>query len=715
MRAMLSIPRARLAARPRHHRRLPFLSVAVLLLVAGSSSGADAPAGAQHGLDLAGMDRSVSPGDDFFAFANGTWVQNTPIPADRSSYGSFSVLADQARERTRAILEEAAKGAAGAPAPGANAKQTTEQAIARKVGVFYAAYMDEPTIEARGLAPLSWELKGIAHLHDVVGLSQFLGGQVRADVDPLNNTNFHTDRPFGLWVSPDLDNPARNAAYLLQGGLGMPDRDDYLQTDERSLALQAKYREHIARVLTLMGYVDGPARAERIWDLERKIAAVQVSRTDSLDVEKAHNRWPISSFPKRAPGMDWHTFFQGAQLSTVADIMVWQPSAVIGFSALVASEPIDTWKDYLVYHAGDRGAPLLTHAMVDEHFDFYGRTLTGAKELPERWKRAVDATNAALGDSVGRLYVARYFPPEAKAEAQKMVANIVEAFRHRIDELTWMSAATRAKAKEKLDGLYIGIGYPDHWRTDNGFRALSNDAYGNAMRAEGFAYHESLRRLAKPVDRTDWWMTPQTVNALNIPLQNALNFPAAILGGPFFDAAADPVQNYGGIGAVIGHEISHSFDDQGSLFDAQGRLANWWTPEDLAHFRAAADRLAAQYDAYEPLAGLHVNGKLTLSENIADVAGLSAAYDGYRAAYGGRPAPSAQGFTGDQRFFLSFAQIWRSKIRPELLRVMLMTNGHAPAEYRADAVRNLDPWYAAFDVGPKSRLYLAPDARVRIW
>ena len=707
MAAMSSKPGSTATRNFRRHLLLRHLSIAALALAGGMCFGADVPAGSDHGIDLAGMDRHVAPGDDFFAYANGTWVENTPIPPDRSSYGSFAVLAEQADERTRELLEAAAKGTAGST--------STDQIYALKVGIFYTAYMDEKTIEKRGVTPLSPELKAIAAVRDKVALAELIGNQMRSDVDPLNNTDFHTDRLFGLWVSPDFDNPGRNAAYLLQGGLGMPDRDDYLGTDERSLALQAKYREHIANVLELIGLTDGPARAARIWELERKIAATHVSRTDSLDVEKAHNRWPLTSFPKRAPGMDWHAFFQGAQLATRADVMVWQPSAVVGISALVGSEPLEDWKDYLIFHVADRGAPLLTHALVEENFDFYGGTLTGAKQLRERWKRAVAATNAALGDSVGRLYVERYFPPEAKAEAQKMVANIVVAFRHRIDELTWMSPATRAKAKEKLDGLYVGIGYPDHWRDDSGLRVVGNDAYGNVRRAEYFKYRAALARLSKPVDRTDWWMTPQTVNALNIPLQNALNFPAAILDRPFFDAAADPVQNYGGIGAVIGHEISHSFDDQGSLFDAQGRLANWWTPEDLAHFRQAAGRLTAQYDAYEPLPGVHVNGKLTLSENIADVAGLSAAYDGYRAAYGGGPAPSAQGFSGDQRFFLSFAQIWRFKMRPELLRVVLMTNGHSPAEYRADAVRNLDPWYAAFDVGPKRRLYLAPDVRVRIW
>jgi putative endopeptidase len=395
-------------------------------------------------------------------------------------------------------------------------------------------------------------------------------------------------------------------------------------------------------------------------------------------------------------------------------IMVWQPAGVTGIAALVGSQPLDVWKDYLTFHALDRASPLLPKTFADESFRFYGTMLSGVPQQRERGKRAVEATSDALGDAVGKLYVKNYFPPEAKATAQAMVKNIIAAFGRRIDRLDWMSPVTRAKAKAKLATLYVGIGYPEKWRDYSALKIVRDDALGNLQRTELFDYRESLAKIGKPVDKTEWWMTPQTVNALNLPLQNALNFPAAILNPPFFDAAADPAQNYGGIGAVIGHEISHSFDDQGSQFDASGRLLNWWTPEDLAHFRAAADRLAAQFDAYEPLPGLHVNGKLTLSENIADVAGISASYDGYRAAYG-NSAPVLQGFTGDQRFFLSFAQIWRAKSRPEALRVLLMTNGHAPEEYRADTVRNIDAWYQAFDVRPGSRLYLAPDARVRVW
>ena len=661
------------------------------------------PATRVPGPDVAGMEKTVHPGDDFYAYANGGWMKATAIPADRSSFGAFSILDEEINSRTVGLIQGASKsrGPAGSQAD--------------KVGAYYDAYMDEKAIEDRGLAPLKAELDRIGAIADRTALARVLGGELRADVDALNNTNFHTDRLFGLWVSPDFANPDRNVAYLMQGGLGMPDRDNYRNAGAKDVELQGKYQAHIAAVLKLAGIPDADAKAERIYGLERQIADVHVSRTDSVDVHKANNPWRPEEFPVRAPGLDWKTYLDVAGLSGQPMIMVWHPSGVSGIAGLVGSQPLDVWKDYLTFHAIDRASQLLPRAFADERFRFYGTALTGALEQRDRWKRAVASTNEALGDAVGKLYVERYFPPEAKAQAQAMVKNIVAAFGRRIDHLEWMSPATRAKAKAKLGTLYVGIGYPEHWRDYSGLQVERGDALGNAERAELFDYRESLAKLGKPVDKTEWCMTPQTVNAVNLPLQNALNFPAAILNPPFFDAAADPAQNYGAIGTVIGHEISHSFDDQGSQFDARGRLADWWTPEDFAHFGAAAERLAAQYDAYEPLPGLHVNGKLTLSENIADVAGISASLDGYRSAYGGKPAPVLGGFTGDQRFFLAFAQAWRRKTRPEALRGALMTDGHAPGEFRADTVRNIDAWYQAFDVQAGRKLYLAPENRVRVW
>jgi putative endopeptidase len=673
-----------------------------LLLTAFIAQAATAPS-PSHDLDVAGMNKTIKPGDDFYGYANGTWSKVTAIPPDRSSYGVFAILDEKANKRTSDLIKEADKAKAPAGSE------------VRMIGDYYAAFMDEKAIEAKGLKPVQPELDRIAAIEDKAALGRVLGSQLRADVDALNATNFYTDRIFGLWVSPDFDNPNRNIGYLLQGGLGMPDRENYLSKDKGDVALQEKYREHIAAVLTLAHISDATGRAARIYDLERKIAEAHGNRTDSEDVHKANNRWPLQQFPAKAPGLDWAAYFSGAGLSGQTEIMVWQPSAAVGVAALAGSEPLSLWKDYLTFRAIDRASGLLPKAFADERFKFYGTALTGAPQQRARWKRAVNATSGALGDAVGKLYVKHYFPPSAKKAAQTMVSNIVAAFGRRIDNLDWMNPETRAKAKAKLSTLYIGIGYPEHWRDYSGLEIKRDDALGNLERSELFDYHASLAKLARPVDKSEWAMEPQTVNAVNLPLQNALNFPAAILNPPFFDANADAVLNYGGIGTVIGHEISHSFDDQGSQFDAEGRLLNWWTKEDFAHFSAAAGRLAAEFDTYEPLPGLHVNGKLTLSENIADVAGLSASYDGYRRFYGDKPAPSSAGFKGDQRFFLAFAQVWRSKQRPEALRSSLMTNGHAPGPYRAATVRNIDQWYQAFDVKAAQKLYLAPTERVRLW
>ena len=584
-----------------------------------------------------------------------------------------------------------------------------------KIADYYASYVDTGGIDAKGLAPIKPELDAIAAIADKTALAQALGESLRTDVDALNNTNFHTAHLFGLWVAPAFDDPTKNRGYLMQGGLGLPDRDYYLKTDPKMTEVQTKYHQHIAAILKLANIDNADARAGRIYDLEKKIAQAHAARADSEDVHKANNIWAESAFVSKAPGLDWTTFFTAAQLDKQQNLDVWQPGAVTGIAALVGSQPLDVWKDWMVFHKLDADSAVLPKAFRDESFAFYGRTLTGAPQQRPRDKLAVDATSFDLGDAVGKLYVAKYFPPEAKARAQAMVANIVSAFDKRIDRLDWMSPQTKAKAKEKLKTLYIGVGYPDKWLDYSGLQIARGDALGNSERADLYRYNQDLAELAGPVDHTRWRMTPQTVNAVNLPLQNALNFPAAILEPPFYDKDADAVLNYGGIGATIGHEISHAFDDQGSQFDAYGRLTNWWTPQDFAHFRAAADRLAAEFDTYQPLPDMRVNGKQTLSENIADVAGVSAAYDGYRASLGGKEAAAAQGWSGDQRFFIRFGQIWRSKYREPALRRQLLTDGHAPGMYRADTVRNLDAWYQAFSVKPGQKLYLAPKDRVRIW
>jgi putative endopeptidase len=655
------------------------------------------------GIDLAGMDSSVKPGDDFFRYANGTWYKSTEIPPDRSSYGLDARLAEEANQRTRDLMVQAGKSSAPADSD------------ERKVGDYYAAFMDEASIESRGLSGLRNRLDQIAAIKDRRSLAQSLGQTIRADVDPLNNTNFYTQHLFGIWVAQDFNQPTRNVPYLLQGGLGMPDREYYLADSSRMAEIRAKYKAHIAAILKLAGISDADAKSARIYDLENKIAKIHWSRADSQEVLKANNPWKREEFSTKAPGLDWKAFFEAAGLESQSMFIVWQPSAVTGEASLAGSESLDTWKDYLTYQYIDGCSSLLPKTFVEERFSFYGKVLSGTPQLRERWKRAVDSTNFALGDAVGRMYVQRYFAGDAKAKAEAMVADLVKAFGQRIDSLKWMSPQTKAKAKEKLAAIKVGVGYPAVWQDYSGLKVTRDSALRNAFEAGLYQYHYSLEKTAKPVDRSEWWMTPQTVNAVNLPIQNSLNFPAAILQPPYFDPKADAALNYGAIGAVIGHEISHSFDDQGSQFDAAGRLENWWTPSDFAHFKEVSDRLVAQYDKYRPFPDLAVNGRQTLSENIADIAGLCVAYDGYRISLGSNPAPVIKGFTGDQRFFISFAQAWRDKFREPSLRQLIVTDGHPPSEYRADAVRNIDAWYDAFGIKPGQALYLAPADRVRLW
>jgi putative endopeptidase len=659
------------------------------------------------GLDLAGMDRSIKPGEDFFAYANGTWAKSTQIPADLSSWGTFTQLRDEATRKTRQLLEQAAQ------------RKASTGAGERQIGDYFAAFMDEQRIESKGLTPLQPALQRIAAIADAQSLARVLGESLRADVDALNDTNLYTDNLFGLWVAPSFDGNNRYTAYLLQGGLGLPDREYYLSAAAKMSETRDKYRAHIAAVLQLAGLARTSAEAQTkgqsIFDLERRIAEQHASRVDSVDVNKANNPWPRTEFAVKAPGLDWAAFFSAAKLDRETIFTVWQPSAITGIAKVAGSTPVAVWKDYLAYHRVDHFSPYLPKVFADEYFAFHGTTLSGTPQQRERWKRAVDVTNAALGEAVGQVYVKYYFPPETRVKVQAMVENIKTAFTRRIDALQWMSGPTRAQAKAKLATLYVGIGYPDHWRSYARLTIDRDDALGNQQRAEEFQYDYWRTKLGRGVDRTAWVMTPQTVNAVNLPLQNALNFPAAILQKPFFDPDALPSVNYGGIGSLLGHEISHCFDDQGSQFDAHGKRTNWWTPADLEHFQASSQVLVQQYNAYHPFADTAINGQLTLSENIADVAGLAASHDGWLASLGGKPAPKAQGFTGEQQFFLSFAQFWRTQSREASLRRQLLTNGHSPGQYRVATVRNLDAWYEAFGVVPGQTLYLAPQERVAIW
>jgi len=667
---------------------------------APAPASAPKPALGDFGFDTAGMDRSAVPGDDFYGYADGNWVKNTEIPADRSSYNSFSVLNEQALKDTRAILE-------------ASAEKNGAGGDRKKIGDYYAAFMDEAGIEAKGIAPLKPDLDAIAAIADKKALARALGESLRADVDLLNATNYYTPNLFGLWVTANLLKPDEYAPYLVQGGLGMPDRDFYLEGG-RMAELRTQYAAYIAQLFKLAGIDGGEARARRIVELETAIARSHASQLETNDVQKGANEWAAADFARRAPGLDWTTFLGAAGLSKQADFIVWQPGAVTGIAALVASQPLETWKDWLAFHALDKAAIHLPKAFSDAHFAFHGTALSGTPQQQERWKRGVSDTESALGEAIGKLYVERHFSARTKARAEAMVHDVLTAFGQRIDALEWMTPQTKQRAKAKLAGLKVGVGYPEKWRDYSALDIRRDDALGNAYRASLFEYQRNLAKLGQPIDRGEWFMTPQTVNALNVPLENRLIFPAAILQPPFFDANADDAVNYGAIGAVIGHEISHSFDNSGALFDETGKLSNWWTKEDFEHFEAAGKALAAQFDAYKPFPDLAVNGQLTLGENIADVAGLSTAFDAYHLAHPGA-GEAKDGFSPDQRLFLGWAQAWRSKAREPALRNQLLTNVHAPGQYRALTVRNIDAWYPAFDVKPEQKLYLAPEQRVKIW
>lgn len=656
-----------------------------------------------HGISISHMDRSVKPGDDFYDYANGTWIKNTEIPSDRASIGVFTALDVISNQRTHDLILETvqAKAAAGTPT--------------RRIADLFSSFMDEAAIEAKGTTPLKPRLDAIAAIQDKQQLAHALGETLRADVDALNNTNFHTANLFGMWVAPNFNDSDHYIAYLMQGGLQLPDRQYYLDDSERMQKLRTQYQAHISTLLKLAGFTDTEARAGRIIELEHAIAEKHLSLAENEDIHKANNPWTRADFATKAPGLDWAEYFKGAGLTGQTNFIVWQPSAFTAESALVASIPLDTWKDWLAFHTIEFYAGVLPKAFADERFAFFGKALSGTPQQRPRWQRGVGIVNGFVGDDVGRLYAAKYFPPQAKAEAQAMVANIIDAFRKRVDALSWMDPATKAEAQAKLNTLYVGIGYPETWHDYSGYEVKGDDIFGNVWRGMLFDYHHEVARLGKPVDRKEWSMTPQTVNAVNLPLQNALNFPAAILQPPFFDPKAPAATNYGAIGSVIGHEVSHTFDTEGSSFDSKGAVRNWWTPADLAHFETATAALAAQYDTYKPFPDIAVNGKQTLAENIADVAGIAAAYDGYHASLAGKPGPEQDGFTSDQQFFIAFGQNWAQKTREAALRQQVLTDPHAPAQYRAATVRNIDAWYSSFDVKPGETLYLAPGDRVRIW
>jgi putative endopeptidase len=652
-----------------------------------AAAAASKPAIGTFGFDEAGMNKSAAPGDSFYAFANGNWEKTTPIPADRSNYGNFTVLDDLSFTRTHAILEEAAKQ------PGS------------KIGALYTSFMDEGAAEAKGIAPVQPELAAIKAIPSRAAYAAALGKALRTGVAG----------PIGMGVSIDDKNPDRPIVSVAQSGLGLPDRDYYLKTDAKLAETKAAYVTYLAKLFDIAGEPNGTARARAIVDFEGQLAQAHWTRVESRDSDKTYNPFARADFAKKAPGFDWSAFFTAAGVDGQKEFIVAQPSAIAGSAKILGATPLPVLKDYLWAQTLDNAAPYLNKALVDAHFAFHGTTLDGTPENRPRWKRGVDVVKQGMGEAVGEQYVARYFPPEAKVAADKLVRNVIASMDNRLANLTWMAPETKVKARAKLAAFRPQIGYPTKWRDYSALTIDRGDLYGNVQRANRFEWDHGLAKLGKPADRDEWFMTPMEVNAYANPVWNEIVFPAAILQPPFFDPNADPAVNYGGIGAVIGHEISHHFDDQGRKYDQTGRLADWWTPADIQRFTALTDKLVKQVDAYEPLPGLHVQGALTLGENIADLAGLTVSYDAYKLSLAGREAPVIDGYTGDQRFYLGWAQVWRRSYREANLRQRLLTDPHAPSAERAAVVRNLDPWYSAYAPKPSDKLFLAPEARVRIW
>lgn len=660
--------------------------------LSGAAAGTVAPPDAPKpqigtfGFDEAGMDRSVAPGDNFYDFANGTWARTTPIPPDKSNYGMFTVLDDLSRQRTQEILD----GAKSDPSS--------------KIGNAYASFLDEAAVESKGLEPIRpWlnKIKGLNNKSDYAALV------AEADRNGVGG-------PFGSYVGQDDKEPEIYALLLVQAGLGLPDRDYYLSKDAKLAETRAAYRTHLEKMLTLAGETNAAARAKAVLDLETAIAKAHWTRIDSRDATKTYNKLTVAALQKSAPGFAFLDYFRGVG-ADVDSVIVAQPSAVKGIAAAVSRTPLAVLKDQLLLRSLDSFADYLPAAFVNENFAFYGTVLSGTPELEVRWKRGVDFVKDSMGEEVGKLYVSKYFPPETKAAADTLVKNVIAAMGRRIDSLEWMASVTKAKAHAKLAAFTPKIGYPDRWRDFTGLEIRRDDLFGNAVRARNFEHAYNVGKLNKPIYRWEWGMTPMEINAYANFGMVEIVFPAAILQPPFFDPKADPAVNYGGIGAVIGHELSHHFDDQGAKYNHEGRLSDWWTPQDVSNFQALTGQLTAQYDAYEPLPGLHVQGKLTLGENIADLAGLTVAYDAYRGSLGGKEAPRIDGFTGDQRFYLGWAQVWRRSYREPNLRQRLLTDPHSPSEQRTAVVRNLDPWYAAYGIAPGQTLFLPPAQRVRIW
>ena len=660
---------------------------------------AAAPAGAQDGvralgIDTTNFDRSVRPQDDFFRFVNGGWIQRTEIPQDASSWGAFNELREKSRTALHAIVDEAM--ASHAPAG----------SELRKVGDLYASYMDSARVESLGLTPLQGELRAVAAVKTPAQLPAAFAHFARVGVQG----------PLGVGVGPDQKQSSVNVVTVNQSGLGLPDRDYYLLQDAKMVTLRQAYQGYVTRLLTLAHQPDPEGAASRILALETAIAGKHWDRARSRDRNATYNKMSVAQLAALSPSYDWHAYLTAAGLGKATEVVVRQPDYVHALDSIVANTPAATWREYLTFKLLDTYADELPSAFQEARFMFRGRTLSGQQQQSARWKRGVDEVEGALGEAVGKLYVERNFKPEAKARMDAMIRNLRAAYEVGIDSLEWMSPATKAQAKDKLAHFTVKIAYPDKWRDYSALAIKRDDLLGNELRANEFQYADMAGRLGKPVDRTRWGMTPQTVNAYYNATNNEIVFPAAILQPPFFDVTADDAVNYGAIGAVIGHEIGHGFDDQGRKSDGAGNLRDWWTPADAQAFEERTSKLGAQYEAISPLEGTHINGKLTMGENIGDLSGLAQAYRAYHISLGGKPAPVIGGYTGDQRFFMGYAQIWRAKFRDEALRQQLLSNPHSPGMARAFVpLVNNDAFDRAFDVKEGDRMYRAPADRVKIW
>jgi putative endopeptidase len=667
-------------------------------VLAGALAGAahaQAPRpGSALGVDTTSFDRGVRPQDDFFRFVNGGWLKTARIPADRSSFGAFIELRDRSESALHDILEQAAASHAAAGTD------------LQKVGDFYAAYMDTARIEAAGLTPLRPELARIAALQGREALPELFAA--------LQEIGVQT--PFSFGVQQDARQADRYIASVGQSGLGLPDRDYYFSQGPRFDQTRAAYQTYVQTLLGLAGEPDAANAAKNVVALETALAGKHWERARNRDREATYNLRTVAQLDSLTPGFSWTRFIRAAGAQGTPAVVVRQPDYLPAMNEVLAATPVQTLRQYLTYKLVDEFAAAMSRPFADANFQFRSRTLQGLEAPRARWKRAVASTESSLGEAAGRLYVERNFRPEQKARMQQLVQNLLGAYREAINELDWMSPATKTAAQEKLSHINVKIGYPDKWRDYSALTVRRDDALGNLLRSARFVRARAIGRLNRPVDRTEWGMTPQTVNAYYSASMNEIVFPAAILQPPFFNPDADDATNYGAIGAVIGHEISHGFDDQGRRSDATGNLRDWWTPEDARAFESRANALAAEYDQFTPFPGMHVNGRLTLGENIGDVSGIAVAYRAWKRSLGGREAPVIDGFTGDQRFFLGYAQIWRALMREDAMRQQLLTDPHSPGEYRVNGVlRNVDAFYRAFDVKEGDKMYVPPAQRVKIW